>query len=205
MGIHFGHVFIAYFSTRIWSFAITTLHWKIDWKKLRIDNKLNLHLVRDMKTPYVDGGVINMIYAIEPPAPQSFFSFAYVVEGFCALVFAIITLLPIKPETRIMVFEHLGAKPIVGVTILSYVSIFFVLLGGLTIFGGALVAYNVKHCCKKDRKDENESEGGDKENKSARKKTNIATNSYLLTSKSQNENVLECGAISAQKIKDKKN
>ena len=92
-------------------------------------------------TAYVNKGVINDIYAFEPPAPVDFFTFAVVLEATVAASFLTVTLAPISTTTRSYVFSVLGASPLVSVSALTKITTVCVAVGGLTIAVGAVLAY----------------------------------------------------------------
>jgi len=141
--ITFLTVVLGYVATRIWSFAITTIHWKVDWSQIRSLQVAVKKFQNEFKTSFVDRGVINLIYSFEPPAPPSFFHFCLLIEGFCAATGAAITLLFPK-DVQVSIFETLGAKPIVGVEALLALAALCVVMGTFVIFGGAVIGYSLR-------------------------------------------------------------
>eukprot|EP00658_Telonema_sp_P-2_P081971 TRINITY_DN8546_c0_g1_i1.p1 TRINITY_DN8546_c0_g1~~TRINITY_DN8546_c0_g1_i1.p1 ORF type:complete len:157 (+),score=35.71 TRINITY_DN8546_c0_g1_i1:117-587(+) len=104
-------VVLAYLSSRLWSLAVSSHHFGVDWTKLRTHQTIRL-IKRPPQpvTAYVDNGVINDIYAFEPPAPVGFFTFAVLLEAVVAATFLALTLVPIGAEIRTQIFMTLGAN-----------------------------------------------------------------------------------------------
>jgi len=138
-------VVLGYLSSRVWSIAITSHHLAVDWAGLRDEGVLRLLKRQPQRvSAYVKEGVINEIYAFEPPAPTGFFTFAVMLEASVALLFLIITLLPISKETRTWIFGVFGASPLATVAALTNIAVVCVIVGGLTIGLGAAIAYTTR-------------------------------------------------------------
>merc|ERR1719373_196048 len=103
---------------------------------------------------FVDRGVINLIYAIEPPAPPNWFHFCLKTEAFTALTVGFITL-KFEGETRQRIFEIIGGKPLFEVSTLTILAGVCVILGTLVIFGGALIGFKCRDndCIKGKKRD----------------------------------------------------
>lgn len=52
---------IAYLLSRLWSYAVTTIHWKVDWKVFKSKFCLCITKHQQKRTCYVDNGVVNLI------------------------------------------------------------------------------------------------------------------------------------------------
>ena len=104
-----------------------------------------LRLLKREKQPvtaYVSDGVINDIYAFEPPAPAGFFTFAVVVEAAVAATFLAISTLPISDASRVAIFSAFGGGWIVSVSTLSNVALACILMGASTIAIGGFLQWN---------------------------------------------------------------
>ena len=98
-------------------------------------------------TAFVHQGVINDIYAFEPPAPSEFFRFAVVVEAIVASLFMLVTLAPVDNSGRAEMFRVLGGASVVSVHTMSIMAALCVVVGGLTIALGGIARYWLTQPC----------------------------------------------------------
>ena len=134
-------VLLGYSASRVWSLLITSHHLTVDWQSSHREGALVLLRVTQRPSAFVDHGVINLVYGVLPPAPPAFFHFAVSVEAATAMACALVTLCT-SGDLRSWIFSSLGGGLVVSSEMLIYSASFFSALGGLTIFGGAVVAYS---------------------------------------------------------------
>jgi hypothetical protein len=97
--ITIGSVAIGYGASRIWAVLVTAHHLSIDWFELLQSGRLRVRRSwHRAPTSYPSGGVVNMIYGFEPPAPPSFFQHCVVCEATTAGLCAAVALWPMPPE-----------------------------------------------------------------------------------------------------------
>ena len=85
-------------------------------------------------------------------------------------------------------------------------------MGGITIFAGALIAYNLKYCCKKDKDDkqseeplQNKENGHDPQKQQVEEAVDFSSCSHLLTSHSQENSNIKSDLKKKRRLKKKTN